>query len=45
MGFKVFPEFECLAQYFLSKKTPSRIDLINALFTAAQWAGLVTRLV
>jgi len=35
-GFKTFPAFECLAQYFLSKKTPLRIELMSAVFTEAQ---------
>ena len=36
------PVFDRLAQYFLSKRMPLRIDLISAIFTEAQWAGLVT---
>ena len=36
------PVFDRLAQYFRSKRTPLRIDLMGATFTEAQWAGLVT---
>ena len=42
MGRETFPGLEYLTQYFLSKKTPSRIDLMRAILTAAQCAGLVT---
>jgi len=42
MGFKMSPVFDRLAQYFLSNRTPSRIDLMSAVFTEAQLAGLVT---
>ena len=42
MGFKTSPVLECLAQYFLSKNIPRRIDLISATFTETQCVGLVT---
>ena len=42
MGRETFPALEYPTQYFRSKKTPSRIDLMRAVFTAAQFAGLVT---
>jgi len=41
MGFKTSPVFERLAQYFLSNRTPLRIDLMRAISTEAQWAGFV----
>ena len=40
MGFRAPAALEHLAQYFLSKNTPLRIDLMSAFFTEAQWAGL-----
>ena len=40
-GFTRFPVLECLAQYFLSKKTPVRMDLMSAVFVDTQCAGLV----
>ena len=44
-GFRTSPVLKCLAQYFLSKKTPLRIDLMSAIFTETQCAGLVTSVV
>lgn len=38
-GRKGVASFECLAQYFLSKNVPSRIDLINAISTGLLFAG------
>ena len=39
-GFNTSPVLECLAQYFLSKKTPLRIDLMSAILTEVRCAGL-----
>ena len=36
-GRKTLVVLGCLTQYFLSKKTPSRIDLINAILTCFQF--------
>ena len=41
-GRKTLAVLECLTQYFLSKNTPSRIDLINAILTCLQF-GQATR--
>jgi len=43
MGFKTSPVLECLAQYFLSNRTPLRIDLMSATLTG--WAGPMSRVV
>jgi hypothetical protein len=39
--FRASATLEYLTQYFLSKKTPLRIDLMSALLMEAQWVGLV----
>ena len=39
-GRRTFPALECRVQYIRSTKTPSRIDLINALLTHFKFAGL-----
>jgi len=38
-GRKARAAFEFLAQYFLSKNVPSRIDLINAISTGFRFTG------